>query len=473
MGSLFSALNAAGQAIQQFERAIDVTQNNVTNANSPGYAEQTPQLISQPFQLNTGLAGGVLEQTQDTRNPYADSAVQQQLSLQGMYQQLQTTLAPLQTVFDVSSSSAIPNALNQLFQSFSQWSAQPNNANYQNAVVSAAQQTATAFQQASAQLGSIQNNITNNIQSTVAQINQDAATIQSYNIQIAQNPQADAGLSAQLESTLEDLSSLGNVQVLKGLNGAVTVQLGQTALVVGTQAYAISAANNTASNSGNPGAAPTISIYDSSGNDITDQISTGGLAGLLSVRNDLLPSLIGGGQQVGGLNTLAKGLADSVNNVLAQGSTTAQPPYQAGAPLFTYNPATPAGVAGTLSVVSGFSGADLAAASPGPPFSVNGTALTLAGLDTSSPGPVSGQGFTQYFGSLVSTVGNAVNNANVASTAQSQLVAQAKSFQHQVSGVSLDEEAIRLVQLQSSYQAASKVVTVIDQLTQSLMGMIQ
>ena len=30
--------------------------------------------------------------------------------------------------------------------------------------------------------------------------------------------------------------------------------------------------------------------------------------------------------------------------------------------------------------------------------------------------------------------------------------------------MSLDEEAIRLVQLQSSYQAASKVVTVIDQL---------
>ena len=65
-----------------------------------------------------------------------------------------------------------------------------------------------------------------------------------------------------------------------------------------------------------------------------------------------------------------------------------------------------------------------------------------------------------------------MNNANTAATAQSQLVAQAKSLQQQVSGVSLDEEAIRLVQLQSSYQAASKVVTVIDNLTQSLMNMV-
>ncbi len=39
--------------------------------------------------------------------------------------------------------------------------------------------------------------------------------------------------------------------------------------------------------------------------------------------------------------------------------------------------------------------------------------------------------------------------------------------------MSLNEEAVRLVQLQSSYQAASKVVTVIDQLTQSLMSMVQ
>src|SRR5665213_3382152 len=141
MGSLFSALNSASQSLQAFERAIDATQNNVANANSPGYADQVPQLISQSYQSNTGVtAGGVQEQTHDTRSAYADTAVQQQLSLEGMYQQLQTTLAPLQNVVDVSSSSAIPSALNQLFQSFSAWSANPTHTNYQSAVINAAQQ---------------------------------------------------------------------------------------------------------------------------------------------------------------------------------------------------------------------------------------------------------------------------------------------------------------------------------------------
>ena len=247
---------------------------------------------------------------------------------------------------------------------------------------------------------------------------------------------------------------------------------GQTPLVEGMQVNAIQAVNDTASTNGNPGAAPTISIDDSSGNNITSQITSGSLAGLLSVSNNLLPSLIGGGQQVGGLNTLAQGLADSVNNVLEQGSTTDTPPYQSGSPLFTYNASTPAGIAGTLAVSSTITGSQLAAADTGPPFVANGAALTLAGLDSSNPGPVGGQGFTEYFSSLTSAVGNAVNNANTSATAQTQLVAQAKSLQQQVSGVSLDEEAIRLVQLQSSYQAASKVVTVIDQITQSLINMI-
>ena len=65
-----------------------------------------------------------------------------------------------------------------------------------------------------------------------------------------------------------------------------------------------------------------------------------------------------------------------------------------------------------------------------------------------------------------------MNNATTSATTQAQLVAQAKSLQQQLSGVDINEEAIRLVQLQSSYQAASKVVTVIDELTQTLMNMV-
>ena len=471
MGSLFSALDSASSALEAFQRAVDVTQNNVANANSPGYATQVPIFQAESFQSSNGLSGGVVEQTQDTRNQFADTAVQQQLSLQGLYQQLQSSLTPLQNVFDVSSTSAIPSAFNQLFSSFSEWSTDPSNAVYQSAVINAAQQTATAFQQAASQLSSIRASTVQDLQSTVAQINQDAAQIQAYNAQVGQQPTPDPGAQAQLESTLENLSGLANVQVLSGNGGEVTVLLGgQTPLVIGTQVDALQVKNDATNALNGP---PNQSIVDSNGNDVTSQITSGGLSGLLTAVNDVIPSLAGGGQQVGGLNTLARGLADAVNNLLAQGSTTTTPPYQTGLPLFTYTAGAPAGVAASINVNPALTPSQLAATNPGPPPVSNGIALQLSQLDSGSSGPINGMGFTQYFGTLVSQVGNAVSNASTSATAQTQLVSQAKSLQQQLSGVNLDEEAVRLVQLQSSYQAASKVVTVIDELTQSLISMVQ
>jgi len=471
VGSLFSALDSASSALDAFQRAVDVTQNNVTNANSPGYAVQVPVFQSEDFQSGNGLSGGVVEVTQNERNQFADAAVRQQLSLQGAAQQLQASLTPLQNVFDVSSDSAIPSALNQLFQSFSQWSTQPSDAVYQTAVISAAQQTATAFQQAAAQLSSIQSSTAQDIQSTVAQINQDAASIQAYNVTIARGSASDPGAQAQLESTLENLSGLANVQSIAGIGGTVTVLLGgQTPLVIGDQVNQLQVQSVATNGQNGP---PNLAIVDSNGNDVSSQVTSGSLSGLLTAYNQVIPSLAGGGTQVGGLNTLAQGLADAVNNLLAQGSTTATPPYQTGVPMFTYNANSPAGVAASLTVNPALTPSQLAATNPGPPPESNGIALQLAGLDSAPGGQINGMGFTQYFGTLVSQVGNAVNNASTSATAQTQLVAQAKNLQQQLSGVNLDDEAIRLVQLQSSYQAASKVVTVIDELTQALMTMVE
>ena len=134
---------------------------------------------------------------------------------------------------------------------------------------------------------------------------------------------------------------------------------------------------------------------------------------------------------------------------------------------------SPANVAASLSVNPAITPSQLAATDPGPPLVSNGIALKLASLDSVTGGQINGLSFTQYFGSLVSRVGNAASDANTSASAQAQLVTQAKSLRQQISGVSMDEEAVNLVQLQSSYQAVSKVVNIVDQLTQTLMNMVQ
>ena len=44
MGGLFSSLNSSVEALRTIESALAVSQNNVSNANTPGYARQIAQL---------------------------------------------------------------------------------------------------------------------------------------------------------------------------------------------------------------------------------------------------------------------------------------------------------------------------------------------------------------------------------------------------------------------------------------------
>jgi flagellar hook-associated protein 1 FlgK len=102
----------------------------------------------------------------------------------------------------------------------------------------------------------------------------------------------------------------------------------------------------------------------------------------------------------------------------------------------------------------------------------NGTALTLAGLSTASNG-VDGQSFTQYFGSIAASVGTALSTATTAQTEQTSLLAQAQSLRSTAQGVDLNQEAVTVTELQTSIDAASKVFTVLDQLTQTIINLIQ
>jgi flagellar hook-associated protein FlgK len=53
-----------------------------------------------------------------------------------------------------------------------------------------------------------------------------------------------------------------------------------------------------------------------------------------------------------------------------------------------------------------------------------------------------------------------------------QAVTQAQALRAQVSGVSLDEEAIRVMELQRGYQSMSKMISVINGLADTLMQMV-
>jgi flagellar hook-associated protein 1 FlgK len=477
VSSLFAALGTAANALDVLEKAMGVVQNNVANANTPGYVTQTPTFIARPFDPAGNVWGGVESgAVQSARNTYAELAVWSANQRAGSATQQATSLDTLQNVFDVSGTSGIPGALSQLSAAFSSWSSNPTDTTARQQVLSAAQNLSQSFNQASTSIDSIRSQTDQQLATTVNQINQYATQIANINLQIRQGSGSDAGLQSQLYNTIEQLSSLAPVSMRTESDGTATVLLGgQSPLVIGLNASPLSLAYPpNGAGAMYPGAAPNAQLLSADGHDVTALANDGQLGGLLAFRNTALPAVIGNGQQQGSLNQLAQGIADRVNGLLTSGQLSAGPPPVAGAPLFTYSAVSGTVAAATLAIDPSITTATLAA---GTSTSANSIASALAGLANShnSVDQITGSGlnYTDFYSNIASQIGQQAASASSTGAAQTQILTQAQNLRAQVSGVSLNDQAASLMQFQQGYQAAAQMITVINNITQSLLTMMQ
>lgn len=453
MGNLFTSLLNAANAMSVYNRQLATIQNNVTNANTPGYARQVQTVEAMPFQLDQGLPGGIKAgDIQSTRSEYAEQSVRRQTSLLGAAEQKAADLAQIEPLFDLSDNSGIAGSLNQFFQSFSQLSINPSDTVARQTVIDRAADLAHAFNYTASGLTQASNNADDQIRGQISQINALARQIADMNAARRADIRnaSDPGVDAQMHSVLEQLSELADISVLQQPDGTLSVFLGgQTGLVIGTHQYDIQADLS----------GPQTAVLDANGKDITAQISGGKLKGLLDEKNELIPGYLAD------LNTLAQNVADQVNSKLAAGvdANGASPTID----LFSYDASL--GAAATIGVTA-ITPDQIAAASAGAPGG-NGNALDLASLGNAKL--INGYTFTQYYGNIGARVGRDVAAAKDQNTTQQSLLSQARSLRDQISGVSLDEEAMLLLQVQRAYQAAGKLVSVINSITDTLMAAVQ
>ena len=201
--NLFAALSATGSALDVFQQALSTTQNNISNASTPGYASQTLNLTAQPFDSASGLAGGVAAQGLiSSRDQYAEETVQQQTQTLGLYTAQAQSTGTLQSFFDVTGTSGVSAALQNLFQSFSAWSETPSDATARQTVLNSASAVAGAFNSLAGSLTQQAQSMDTQISSTVSQINTIAGQIQQYNEQVVQQTSPDPGTDAQLHACL-------------------------------------------------------------------------------------------------------------------------------------------------------------------------------------------------------------------------------------------------------------------------------
>ena len=477
MSNLISSILTSSGALDAFTQVLDVVQNNVANASTPDFANQTEELDSLRCDPAQGFSGGVAAgQVVSSRDEYAEQAVQQQTTLLGQAQQDVNNLTTIQSQFDVTGTSGISSALNNLFQAFSAWGQAPTSAVAQQNVMEQATSVAAAFQQTAAGLATVSQDSVLQLRQTVGDVNQMATQLAGYNQQIMNGDRNDAGLDAQIHSTLEQLSNDGEISVTQQSDGTYQVLLnGETTLVIENQAYALSAETVAPSATApNPSGPSHLSIVAADGTDITARTTSGQLGSILNLANNVLPGYLGDGSQPGSLNTLAQSFASNVNSLLTNGYQSSGPPPVAGVPLFTYDTTNATNVANSLQVSPTITANQLATISPGPPTVSNGVPLALAQLEdpTAAGDEIGGLSYTQYYAGMAANVGTLLSNASGQLQTQQSAVAQAQNVRQQMSGVSLDAEATILIQFQRAYEASSKMISVLDQLTLDTLNML-
>jgi flagellar hook-associated protein 1 len=475
VANILSSLISSANALNTYDQVLQVAQNNVANASTPGFVKHRQSLLALPFDPALGLSGGVRAgEVQSARSTYADQSVRRQIVQLGNAEQQVETLSSLQSVFDISGDSGIPRALNDLYKSFSAWAQSPGETVARQKVLDGAGAVASAFQQTAAALGNLQQEAQRGIENTVARVNTLTGRLRDLNVLAFQGARADSGLDAQIHATLEQLSEDVSFTALEHENGSVDVLLnGQTPLVVGDRQYQLHTSLYQSADATYPAASASVGVIGSDGANVTGKIDTGKLGALLDIRNRLLPSYLGDGDQQGDLNRMAQQFADRVNAILTAGNIADGAPPTTGLPLFTYG-ADPTAIATTLSAAP-LQTADLAAIAPGPPYVSNAVPLALSDLASpqNAADRIDGSSFAQFYGFLAARAGSALSDAQSRLAVEQSAVAQTKNLRDRMSGVSLDEEAAILIQFQRAYEATSRLIVILDQLSQDTINILQ
>jgi len=455
MGSLLGSMAIATGALEAEQGALDATSNNVANVNTPDYSRQQVILSENaPIVIgNVSFGTGVsLQQLQSVRDPILQTRIAEETQAQGQLNAYVSQMQQTQVQFSSTGGNDIGTQISKFFASLQQLSTNPSDSSLRQAVLTAAQNVANAFNSTARNLNQQESSLNSNVTQDVQQINTLTAQIAGLNQQISSLQDVGQGAGAlidQRDAAINQLSGLIDVSEIQSDGTGLTLTTSNgSPLVTGGQSFALSTQAD---------ASGTQQVYSGT-NDITDQIVSGDLGGVIQARDQTIPGLLSS------LDTLAGGLADGLNAANQQGFDLNG---NAGGNLFVPPPANDQGAAVNMAVAI-TDPSLIAASSDGTPGS-NGNVANLSAVANQS---ISGGGTpSQYYGNIVFQVGNDVSNSTAELTAAQSILQQLQDQRGSISGVSLNEEAANMVQFQQAFDAAAQIVTTVNAMLYTVINM--
>jgi len=278
-------------ALQAFQAALNVTSNNIANANTPGYAKETVELTAAKPQSNGSVTMGNGVTVVGISRSFSQATANQLNTSQSALGQLNALQSYSSQIDNLVGTTAggLSTALQNFYGAWSDVANNPASTATRQALLGKAQSVAASLQSNSTQLDALNGDINGRITSDVQQINTLATSISSLNKQIVVSTaqgggQAPNELIDQRDQLVSNLSKLTGISTTLDSNGALNVFVGngQPLVLQGSTTSLTTVANQFDASQ------LEISTSTSNGNVISSTITSGELGGLLAARSQVV-----------------------------------------------------------------------------------------------------------------------------------------------------------------------------------------
>jgi flagellar hook-associated protein 1 FlgK len=438
---------------------MDVASGNIANVNTEGYARRrvegasvgapdVPALWSRYDGAGEGVRiSGLSRMSDEMLNVRA----RREHAQQGYLDVRQTVLERVESGVGEPGDTGVASSLAALRSAWHELSVNPGSSAARAGVLSAAGTTVDALRTQARNVQSEMGDQRVALLNGVTEANTVASDLADANAAIASGTSAGSDVNVLLDKRdqlTQRLAELTGATTTLRPDGQADVSVGGRSLVVGNKAGSLEVATGITPGGDPDGAPLTFAVTDPSG---ATAPTTSALGGEVGARSELLTSTLP--SYLTGLAAVAKDLADGTN---AQHQAGYDASGAAGGPVFSYDPAD---VLGTLAVAI-TDPAKVAASS------VPGGGLDAGNADTLATGP----GVEGSYQRLVTGLGSTVAESKRRADNQQVLTSQVDAARDQLGGVDLDEEMVNMLAAQHAYEAASRVMTTLDSVLDTLIN---
>ncbi len=291
--SLNIALQNALSSLQTTSRALDVTTQNVANVNTEGYSRK---IVTQESVSVGGIGAGVsISSITRAANEFLFKELRIATADLGDNNVRNEYFGRMQDLFGtLSSDSSVSNSINDLAIMFQALSDTPEDVALQTDLVEKAKLLAQKINSFATKIEALRLEVDTKTASAVTDINNQIIEIEKLNLKIAENQTLNVG-TAELEdertAAMNRIAEYMDIKSFERANGQMVIFTSNGRMLVDGAAQTLSHTPITASSPGITWADGGISGITLGGVDITSEITSGMIAGLVELRDTILPNL--------------------------------------------------------------------------------------------------------------------------------------------------------------------------------------